>query len=50
MSLAAVFSASRVRVTSVPDAALVGTVKVTVPLAVPPFPSAMVMVPGEVEL
>lgn len=50
MSVAAAFSASMVRVTSVPDAALAGAVKVTVPLAVPPSPDAMVMELGEVEV
>lgn len=49
MSVAAVFSASMVRVTCVPDEALAGTVKVTVPLALPPLSAAMVMVLGEVE-
>ena len=50
MSLSAVFSASMVRVTSVPDAALAGAVKVTVPLALPPLPAAMVTVLGEDEV
>lgn len=50
MSVAAAFSASMVRVTSVPDAALAGTVKVMVPLALPPLPAAMVTVLGEVEV
>lgn len=48
MSVLAAFCASMVSVTSVPDAALAGTVKVTVPLAVPP--AAMVTEPGEEEL
>lgn len=48
-SVAAAFSASMVRVTSVPDATLAGTVKVTVPRALPPLPAVMVTVLGEVE-
>lgn len=49
MSVAAAFSASMVRVTSVPDAALGGIVKVTVPLALPPLPAAAVTVLGDVD-
>ncbi len=47
MSVAAAFSASMVSVTSVPDAALAGAVRVTVPWALPPLPAAMVMLLGE---
>ncbi len=50
MSVAAAFSASMVRVTSVPDAALAGAVKVMVPLALPPLPAAMAMVLGDVKV
>lgn len=49
MSVVAASSASMVRVTSVPDAALAGAVKVTVPLAFPPLPADMVTVLGEVK-
>lgn len=44
------FCASMIRVTSVPDAALAGTVKVTVPLAAPPLPAPMVTELGEDEV
>lgn len=41
MSVPAAFWTSMVRVTSVPEAALSGTVKFTVLLAVPPLPATM---------
>ena len=50
MSLAAEFSTSMVRVTSVPDAVSAGAVRVTLPLASPPLPSATVTEFGEVEV
>lgn len=50
MSVAAAFCAPMVSVTSVPDAALAGTAKVTVLLALPPLPASMVMELGEVEV
>lgn len=46
MSVAAAFSTSIVRVTSVPDGVLAGAVKVTVPLVLPPSPAVIVTVGG----